>query len=494
MPRGSRPGERRGGRQRGTPNKKTLLTNAVFLAAAGEPNRSPLEFMLALMRDLQVPLDERIELAAKAAPFVHARPEPIRNKRPDPLDLRDRIVDSGDLKFEKGDAEPAANGGAGQGEGAGGCKRGDPGGGDGEGLSPLDFLLGVMNDPTAAPEQRVKAAAVAARYKHPQAGESDVPTVSVVEDKFGFKADPELARAERDDRLRQATLRATSHMRKKDSVDAKAAEQELEQIDKRHAERVALLSFPDGYTYDDRQSDENRLAQLSSKRSSRKKLTPEEDAEEAHLAVRVLNPKAVKPKVEFVQWRLDIEWPTTRIAELDERVAGGEALTGPEEAERQDLRCRYPESAAEADKLDHLYRYRLRKETDIAKKSGMELSKALDAARAKCDGLRDPMKIAWAEIAGELVQKMHRLESLRFDELLTPEEAGELEELHRLYPQRAEKARKFVLRRLIDGQLNNEAMVRTGYKPRPIEQGYWPRIWTSPADNARSRTPGPPAR
>ena len=34
MPRGSRPGERRGGRQRGTPNKSTLLKNAVFCAAA----------------------------------------------------------------------------------------------------------------------------------------------------------------------------------------------------------------------------------------------------------------------------------------------------------------------------------------------------------------------------------------------------------------------------------------------------------------------------
>ena len=121
-----------------------------------------------------------------------------------------------------------------------------------------------------------------------------------------------------------------------------------------------------------------------------------------------------------------MKWPTTRIAELDERVVGGEALTGPEETERQDLRRRYSESAAEADKLDHLYRYRLRKETDIAKKSGMELSKALDAARAKCDGLRDPTKIAWAEIAGELVQKMHRLESLRFDELADPRGSGRI--------------------------------------------------------------------
>ncbi|HEV3159278.1 MAG TPA: hypothetical protein VGZ89_04765, partial [Xanthobacteraceae bacterium] len=119
-----------------------------------------------------MPLDDRIELAAKAAPFVHARPEPIRKKRTDPLDLRDRLGESGDLKFGKVEAKPdpakaAVNGDAGQGADAGGGENGDPGGG--QGLSPVDFLLGVMNDSTADPEQRVKAAAVAARYKHPYA-------------------------------------------------------------------------------------------------------------------------------------------------------------------------------------------------------------------------------------------------------------------------------------------------------------------------------------
>jgi hypothetical protein len=86
VPRGSRPGERRGGRQRGTPNKKTLIKNAVFLAVAAEPNRSPLDFMLALMRDPQVPLDTRIEMAAAAAPFVHAKPSVPSRVRTNPMD------------------------------------------------------------------------------------------------------------------------------------------------------------------------------------------------------------------------------------------------------------------------------------------------------------------------------------------------------------------------------------------------------------------------
>ena len=81
MPRGSRPGERRGGRQRGTPNKKTLLKNAVFLASAAEPNRSPLDFMLALMRDPQVPFGVRLDMASIAALYVHVRPAPVRKGR-----------------------------------------------------------------------------------------------------------------------------------------------------------------------------------------------------------------------------------------------------------------------------------------------------------------------------------------------------------------------------------------------------------------------------
>src|SRR5207344_1054066 len=102
---------------------------------------------------------------------------------------------------------------------------------------------------------------------------------------------------------------------------------EQEQIRKRRAGRLGLVQFPDGYTYADRQTDENRLRQLYSKRLSRKKLTPEEDAEEAHLAVRVLNPESDKPDVVpipplFNKYKM--EWPMTRMVELEERVLAGD--------------------------------------------------------------------------------------------------------------------------------------------------------------------------
>ena len=80
MPRGSLPGERRGGRQRGTPNKATALRNAAIFNAAADPNFSPLDFLLALMRDTHLPLDLRVTVAQAALPFVHSKP---KDRRPD---------------------------------------------------------------------------------------------------------------------------------------------------------------------------------------------------------------------------------------------------------------------------------------------------------------------------------------------------------------------------------------------------------------------------
>jgi len=74
MPRGSKPGERRGGRQRGTPNKKTALRNAALAAAAANPEILPLEFLLGIMRDPNMPSELRIKVAQATLPFVHARP------------------------------------------------------------------------------------------------------------------------------------------------------------------------------------------------------------------------------------------------------------------------------------------------------------------------------------------------------------------------------------------------------------------------------------
>ena len=71
--RGSRPGERRGGRQKGTPNKKTAYVRAVMAAHAAQENVSPLDLILAVMREPHVALGQRVKTALKALPYVHAK-------------------------------------------------------------------------------------------------------------------------------------------------------------------------------------------------------------------------------------------------------------------------------------------------------------------------------------------------------------------------------------------------------------------------------------
>jgi hypothetical protein len=73
MPRGSKPGERRGGRQRGTLNKTTALKRAALSAASAGPHSSPLDFLLGIMRDQKAPTDLRIKVARAAAPLVHGK-------------------------------------------------------------------------------------------------------------------------------------------------------------------------------------------------------------------------------------------------------------------------------------------------------------------------------------------------------------------------------------------------------------------------------------
>jgi hypothetical protein len=73
--------------------------------------------------------------------------------------------------------------------------------------------------------------------------------------------------------------------------------------------------------------------------------------------------------------------------------------------------------------------------------------------------------------------RIHELETLRFDNVLTPEEADELEELHRRYPERAAKARKRVDRQLSYEQMNRK---HPGYNPGPIQEDAWPRMRKGP--------------
>jgi hypothetical protein len=98
MPRGSKPGERRGGRQCGTPNKKTALKNAALAAAAANPEVSPLDFLMGIMRDPTTPSDLRVKIALTVVRLPRAKPtiappdDPTQNG--DPMDDTGSLLDA----------------------------------------------------------------------------------------------------------------------------------------------------------------------------------------------------------------------------------------------------------------------------------------------------------------------------------------------------------------------------------------------------------------
>lgn len=71
--------EKTGGRQKGTPNKKTLIQVGEIQASG----LTPLQYMLEVMRDETEDRPRRLYAAQMAAPYVHAKLASIEHKGPD---------------------------------------------------------------------------------------------------------------------------------------------------------------------------------------------------------------------------------------------------------------------------------------------------------------------------------------------------------------------------------------------------------------------------
>jgi hypothetical protein len=278
MPRGSKPGERRGGRQRGTPNKSTVLKKAAICAAAS--NFSPLDFFLRLMRDPNLPAELRVDMAKSAAPFVHTRRKERRLDLPKPLTSPPVAPVSGHvagLTFRRSSEPSYSSARKMEGELNGGEAAG------GADLSPLDYLSSVMNDADAKPGLRIKAARIAAPYLHspPQPAKMEI----VIEDPYGFDFDPAVARALRDDQVKLEVMYATRHLRPGDHVQHAKEEREVS-VRIRELAKMLPKRHPPGYTRLQAMTDLKRVNELRDLRWSRHKLSKEDDAEWAHLNAR----------------------------------------------------------------------------------------------------------------------------------------------------------------------------------------------------------------
>lgn len=94
--RGSAPGERRGGRQKGTPNKLKAERVAALTPPAGE---TPLAYMLRVMNDPKAEARRRDWAANAAAPYIHAKQAMVEigNKGGAPFMVQLAVEDGGVL-------------------------------------------------------------------------------------------------------------------------------------------------------------------------------------------------------------------------------------------------------------------------------------------------------------------------------------------------------------------------------------------------------------
>jgi len=125
-------------------------------------------------------------------------------------------------------------------------------------VSPLDFLLSVMNDPQAAPRPRIKAARVTAAYVHAKAGKANADDEPAIEDPYGFTFDLDVAKA-----LRQDILALQKNPSK--------GEDEKRAIERRIFERqMTLPDAPATYKREDYEWERGRLQELENVRNKKR--------------------------------------------------------------------------------------------------------------------------------------------------------------------------------------------------------------------------------
>jgi hypothetical protein len=141
MPKGSKPGERRGGRQRATPNKRTVLRDRILAAAAAKPTGTFREFLPILVGDQVLPDDIRIAIARKVSAEKPSKKASARaNKTPaTKVQAAERNVQS------KSDKDVATT------------------------FARLDLLLNIVRDEAVTEAGRRKAASEVAEFLLPKA-------------------------------------------------------------------------------------------------------------------------------------------------------------------------------------------------------------------------------------------------------------------------------------------------------------------------------------
>ena len=268
MPRGSKPGERRGGRRRATPNRRTVLTDRILAAAAANPSAASHELVLILAKDQGLPADTRLVVARKAFPFGS---QAMRGRSSNSVARVTRQTETATKirpHHEVNNKGPASEKGPALGAKAG---------------LALDLLLTVVQDTAARLADRRKAASEAAEFFLPKNARRKKPRRrKFLPDEYGFVVDPELASELRDSKLKLACLGHGKNCRPHAVAQkARKLQARIEEI-----QRSLQCPCPSKYTNEHFTRDKERLAVFSRRRALGNVFTPEEDAEEARRTAR----------------------------------------------------------------------------------------------------------------------------------------------------------------------------------------------------------------
>jgi len=232
--RGSKPGERRGGRERGTPNRRTILRDRILCVGLEHSAASLRVFLRKLANDRKLPADTRIALAPRCFPPPAA-------------------ANGG----ETGAVVPAMRA----------WKR-----------QALETLLGVVQDATADAKARRKAAQKIAEFLVPKVGRKP----KVIADQYGSLISPNLAQDYRDTQLELSVLRPSRKI--------PAIAEQIKKLETRSDAILRRLEMPCPGKYRDKPYGDkqatNDIDTLGELRRNGTALTQVQDAREAHLWTR----------------------------------------------------------------------------------------------------------------------------------------------------------------------------------------------------------------
>jgi hypothetical protein len=287
----------------------------------------------------------------------------------------------------------------------------------------LDALFGVVQDATANPQARRKAALKIAEFLLPKAGKK----AKVIPDEYGFSINPNLASAYRDIQLELRAL-VNEPTRKIPAIAEKIKKLEVRSDAIR---RRLQVPCPTKYGNKEAANDCVRLMEFTSLRDNETALTEAQQAEEAHLRARFdvfsASPESVARRRREALQDAERQFKKSRLT--------GEFYAAPlsrkDRNELKLLRWLYPEPKRNLSQLDgdglEMYRDHPFEDELLAPDGNFypRHSKLRPAATFK-KGLEGPKA------------RIYELEKRRAGEKLTPTEEEELQDLRRRHPRIAE--------------------------------------------------------